>query len=400
MGKDTKWPVRILQVVGGMDRGGAETWLMHVLRNIDRDRFQMEFLVHTTESSAFDDEIRALVSKVIPCLQPSNPVVYARNFKQIMRQYGPYDVVHSHVQHFSGYALYLAYRAKVPLRIVHSHLDTSGISQQAHGLRRLYFSTMQRWISNYATAGLAVSREAGSALFGARWFEDRRYEVLYCAIDLEPFSNQEVNARAVRAELGIPENAFVIGHVGRFHEQKNHKFLIEIASEIARREPEMRLLLVGDGPLYSEVQQEVYKKGLRDKVIFAGVRSDIPRLMMGAMDAFVMPSLYEGLPLVGMEAQAAGLPLIISDVVTEEAIIVEPLVCRLSLSQPPSVWAEETIKMQKSRQVIRRIDAIAEVGRSKFNIKYGVSHLEKIYLPGAHTDPKPFTRLGQRRTIS
>ena len=151
---------------------------------------------------------------------------------------------------------------------------------------------------------------------------------------------------------------------------------------------------------FIQVQQEVYKKGLRDKVIFAGVRSDIPRLMMGAMDAFVMPSLYEGLPLVGMEAQAAGLPLIISDVVTEEAIIVEPLVCRLSLSQPPSVWAEETIKMQNSRQVIRRIDAIAEVGRSKFNIKYGVSHLEKIYLPGAHTDPKPFTRLGQRRTIS
>jgi len=339
MGKDTKWPVRILQVVGGMDRGGAETWLMHVLRNIDRDRFQMEFLVHTTESSAFDDEIRALGSKVIPCLQPSNPVVYARNFKQIMRQYGPYDVVHSHVQHFSGYALYLAYRAKVPLRIVHSHLDTSGISQQAHGLRRLYFSTMQRWISNYATAGLAVSREAGSALFGARWFEDRRYEVLYCAIDLEPFSNQEVNARAVRAELGIPENAFVIGHVGRFHEQKNHKFLIEIASEIARREPEMRLLLVGDGPLRGQLDRQTVELGLEGHVFLLGQRDDVGTLLE-ASDIYVTSSHWEGLPVSVLEAMAAGLPVIATTVGELPYLVVRQAGSLVPPRQPERLAAE------------------------------------------------------------
>src|SRR5208337_3468794 len=133
-------PIRILQVVGGMERAGVETWLMHVLRQIDRDRFRMDFLVHTDHPCAYDEEIHSLGSKIIPCLRPSRPWTYARNFTRILREHGPYDVVHSHVHHFSGYVVRLAHRAGIPLRISHSHNDTTNLEARSGMIRHAYLS--------------------------------------------------------------------------------------------------------------------------------------------------------------------------------------------------------------------------------------------------------------------
>jgi glycosyltransferase involved in cell wall biosynthesis len=373
-----KCPIRILHVVGGMSRGGIETGLMHVLRHIDRDRFQMDFLVHTTKPCAYDEEIRSFGSLIIPCpLDRRRPWVYAANFKQILREYGPYDIVHSHVHHFSGYVLRLAKQAGVPFRIAHSHNDTSS-EAKAGWYRRWYRTLTEWWIARHATGSLGCSRKAAADLFGSQWESDPRCRILFYGIDVKPF-HEFVDSLAIRAEFGIPADAFVIGHVGRFVEQKNHPFLIEIAAEVAKREPKMRLLLVGEGVLQPEIERQVEQMGLSDRVIFAGSRPDIPRLMRGAMDVFLLPSLFEGLPVVGIEAQAAGLPFILSDTITREVEIIKPLVKWLSLSQPASTWAEILLNHRDAAAAIAQSDALARVEISPFNIETSVKQLEKIY---------------------
>jgi glycosyltransferase involved in cell wall biosynthesis len=180
--------------------------------------------------------------------------------------------------------------------------------------------------------------------------------------------------------LGIPPDAFVIGHVGRFDEQKNHLFLVEIAAEVAKREPKMRLLLVGDGLLRPKIEQKIAQLGLTDRTIFAGSRHDVPRLMLSAMDVFLFPSLYEGLGLVLIEAQAAGLPCIFSDVVPEEADLVKPLIRRFSLSEPASVWADAILAERRAGAAITQEHSLAVVEKLPFNIEIGLKDLVRTYL--------------------
>jgi glycosyltransferase involved in cell wall biosynthesis len=238
---------------------------------------------------------------------------------------------------------------------------------------------MKWWIARHATLGLGASRKALASLFGPVWETDPRWRVFYCSIDLTPFQSL-IDSVAVRTELGIPADGFVIGHVGRFYEQKNHLFLVDIAAEIAKREPRMRLLLVGDGTLRPNIEQKVAEMGLTDHVIFAGTRLDVPRLMLGAMDVFLFPSLYEGLGLVLIEAQVAGLPCIFSDVVPAEADVVKPLMRRLFLSQPASAWAEVILATSETGPGITQAEALMLVEQSSFNIRTTIKDLEKLYL--------------------
>ena len=369
-------PIRILHVVGMMDRGGAETWLMHILRNIDRSIFQMDFLVNTTATCAYDDEIRALGGRIIPCTGPSNPIEYAQKFKQILREDGPYNVVHSHIHHYNGYVLKLAHQAGVPIRVCHSHIDSTALEAKSSWRRRLYLKLMTRWIDRHATIGLGCSDVASADLFGKNWKKDPRWQIYYCSIDLTPFATAS-DAASVRADLGIPASAFVVGHVGRFQQQKNHTFLVDIFAEVLKQQPQAYLLLVGEGDLRPQIEQQALAQGIGHRTIFAGSRPDVPSLMQGAMDAFVMPSLCEGLPLVGIEVQAAGLRAFLSEAITTEVCIVKPLVTRLSLSQPASVWASEIIRGHQS--AIDRQEALTIVEQSPFNIQVGVAKLMNIY---------------------
>lgn len=372
-------PIRILHVLGKMERAGVETWLMHVLRMIDRDRYQMDFLVHLAEPGEYDDEIRMLGSAVIVCPYTREPLTYARNFSRIMREHGPYEVVHSHVHQYSGLVLRLAKRAGVPIRIAHSHLDASGFEAQASLPRRTYLRLMGRWIDRYTTDGLAASGQAARDLFGPAWEADRRYQRLFCGIALDPFT-QPVRAAEVRAEFSLPHDAFVVGHVGRFREQKNHPFLLEIAAETVRRAPNVRFLLIGEGESRLEIMERAARMGLGEQIIFAGSRADVPRLMLGAMDAFLLPSLYEGLPLVLMEAQAAGLPCLFTDTIACEADIVPPLIHRCSLAAPPHAWAEALLAMRASGPPISRVEAFAVAEATPFNIHTSWKLLERVYV--------------------
>jgi glycosyltransferase involved in cell wall biosynthesis len=308
-------------------------------------------------------------------------LVFARRFRQILGQHGPYDVVHFHCDMHAGYALWLARMADVRVRIAHSHNDYRRAYQAARSLRRGYFEASERLIWRYATLGLAASEPAARSLFGPRWRTDSRFQVLHCGVDLTPFS-AAVEASDLRRGLDLPERGLVLGHVGRFAEQKNHAFLLEIMKEVVRRRPEARLLLIGDGPLMTSVQRQASHLGLTPHVVFTGLRSDVARLMLGAMDVFVMPSYHEGLPLAGIEAQAAGLPCFFSSDVTTEADIVRPLVRHLTLAQGPSAWAEAVLESTAAPRPISRSSALATVERSSFNICRSYESLERYYLRG------------------
>lgn len=378
---NSRKPVRILQVVGGLYRGGIETWLMHILRHIDREQYRMDFMVHTSEACAYDEEVRALGSQIYPCLGKRRPWVYAQNFRRILREHGPYDVIHSHVHHYSGYVLRLAQEAGVPVRIAHSHSSQSSVTvsdEQANVLRKLYLVMMKRWIRQHATYGLAASRKAAEALFGAEWDAVLNRKIFYYTIDLAPF-RQPLDPAAVRAELGIPADAFVVGHVGTFTPVKNHSFLLEVAAELAKIEPKMRLVLVGDGYLRPSIEEQACKMGLAEQVLFTGLRSDVPRLMRGAMDVFVMPSLYEGLPIAGVEAQSAGIPAVLSDTITNEVDLIPELVRHISLAQPASNWAQAILQATNGQPAISRQAALHIVEQSPFNIQTSVRYLEDLY---------------------
>lgn len=373
-------PLRILHVVGGMDRGGAETWLMHILRQIDRSKFQMDFLAPADQHYAYTDELQALGSQIFSCcLEPSRPWRYGANFKRILQDRDPYDIIHVHVHHFSGYVLHLARKLGIKARIIHSHIDTSSIEAQAKWTRQLYTAQMKWWIARNSTAGLATSRMAAADLLGSMWENDPRWRTLYCGIDLAPF-HEPVEPADVRTQFGIPADAFVIGHVGRFEPQKNHHFLLEIAAEIAKREPNMRLLLIGTGSLLPEIQAKVTQMGLTDLVIFGGVRNDIPRLMKGLMDVFLFPSLYEGLGLVLVEAQAAGVPCVFADIVPAEADLVKSAISRIPLTKSASHWAEIILVKRDRKQSIVQSSSLELVTQTDFNIEVSLKELTGFYL--------------------
>ena len=369
--------LRILHVLGAMNRGGVETWLMHVLRNIDRDRFQTDFLVHTDQPAAYDSEVLALGSRILRCPHTENPPLYATRFLQIVRRNGPFDVLHSHVHHFSGFVLALGRIAGIPVRIAHSHSDSKAADSKARLVRRIYLRAMERLIRTHQTDGFAASGPSAAALFGDRWQQDRRLRVLYCGIDLAPFRTP-FDPAAIRAELGFSRDDVIFGHVGRFDPEKNHFFFLEVAACTLNLEPRAKFLLVGDGPLRPEVEKRAGALGLKDRIVFAGLRSDIPRLMMGAMDVLLMPSLYEGICLVLMEAQAAGLPYVVSDVVPEEATVNSALVHRLPLSGGPHEWARMASEIAE-HPVFDRQRAVELLDASRFDIRRGMRQMCDIY---------------------
>jgi glycosyltransferase involved in cell wall biosynthesis len=368
---------RILHVVGGMNRGGVETWLMHVLRHIDRKRYQMDFLVQTEAPCAYNEEIRSLGSRIISCLGHKRPWVFARNFARALREHGPYDVIHSHVHHYSGFVLYLAFQHGITVRIAHSHNDTRAAETQRGLLRRIYLQVMKTLIHRYATQGIAASAPAAASLFSAGWQNDPRWKILHCGIDLTPFSI-DTNRSRVCKEIGIPADTPVIGHVGSFSEQKNYTFLLDVTDRVIQQNEKVHLLLVGDGPLRTKIEEKARVLGIAERLIFIGSRDDVPRLMKGGMDVFLFPSLYEGLGLALIEAQAAGLPCVISDVIPREADVVPALVTRLSLEQSIEDWGNTVVDQLSTKKKFQE-GAFKAVLKSPFSIEKSVENLMAVY---------------------
>lgn len=369
--------VRVLHVVGQMKRAGVETWLMNLLRRADPGRLCMDFLVGSPEEGHYDAEIRTLGSVVLHAAPPSSPVPFARGVQRILRQ-GGYHAVHSHVHFYSGFMLALAHRAGVPVRIAHSHLDSADQDRAASAPRRLYLAAMRRAIHRHATRGLGCTAAAAAALFGEDWRDDPRWGVMHCALDLAPF-RAPLHRDALRAGLGVPTGAPLVVHVGRFDEQKNHRFLLRIAAAVLGREPGAWFVLVGEGPLRPAVEEEARRLGVHPRVRFAGVRPDVPALMR-ASDLFLLPSLREGLPLVGIEAEAAGIPLVLADNVTRELDVVPGLLHRRSLSDAPEAWADTVVELLHAPRPAPGM-ALSAMERSDFSLERSMHLLEDLYRP-------------------
>lgn len=383
MNSSDRQPIKILHVLYVMRMGGGvENWLLNILRRIDRSRFQIDFLVHVLYPSAYSEEIEKLGSKILLCPHPRQfvwqPWAYSRTFKKIVGDRPDYDIIHTHVAHFNGYILYLAKQLNIPIRIAHSHDDASVVERSAPLPRRLYISFTKALILKYATMGLAASYRAARYMFGSNWKNDPRWQLLYYGIDLTNFAIP-VDSQAVRSQFKLSENSFVIGHVGRFAEQKNQLFLLEIVAECLKLEPHTRLLLVGDGPLQKDIAAKAQALGLEDYVIFAGERTDVAQLMQGAMDVFLLPSLHEGLGIVLIEAQAAELPCIFSDVVPEEVDVIKSLMQRISLTASASVWAEATLKARSLKEKLDRPSILTSLEHSQFNIEVSSKKLAEVY---------------------
>lgn len=337
-------PVRILHIVARMDRGGVETWLMHAMRKFDRAEFQFDFLLTDKTPGTFDAEIERLGGRIIICSGRHAFFSYCRKFLQSLRTHGPYDVVHSHVHHASGITLALARFAGVKMRIAHSHVDMRLARSSKGALRRCYLLLMRRQIRQFMTHGLACSVPAAEDLFGMKWRADKRVQIMPYGIDLNVF-RERPNKADLRSRLALPADAIVIGHVANFSPAKNHLFLLEIAAEAMRQDGRIWLVLVGDGELKAQAEQHARELGISKRVKFLGTRADVPQLMMGAMDVFLFPSLFEGLPVVLIEAQAAGLPCVISGRITKESDTRGAVIARHDPSEPTATWAATVLKM-------------------------------------------------------
>ena len=358
-------PIRILHVVTYMGRGGLETMIMNYYRHMDRSKVQFDFLTHRDFRADYDEEIESLGGRIyrLPRLVPWNKS-YLRALDAFFEEHPEYKIVHVHQDCLSSVILKAAEKHGVPVRIGHSHN-----SNQDKNLKYLIKMFYKRKIPTYATQLFACGRESGEWMF-----DGASYRVLNNAIDSNQYKyNAELRVQ-IHSRLGIGNDTFVIGHVGRFHLQKNHTFLLDVFAEVKKQRPNSVLLLVGDGDLRSEMEQKAVTLGIADGVIFAGVRSDVADIMQ-AMDCFVFPSLYEGLGIVAIEAQASGLPCLASDGVPTECDITN-LIEHIPLKAGAAVWAER-ILAQAGRP---RRDTSEEIIRSGYDIEANAQWLQNYYL--------------------
>ena len=297
--------IRVLQVVGKLALGGAETRLLELARSTDKSKFYFDFCVF--EDGDYDHQVRQLGYGIVKCRLTKNIFSFSRQFSSLLRQ-GRYDVIHCHIYQFSGLPLRIAAKEGIPRRIM--HLRTTKSFHRSSLYRLCYNKLMTGWIQRYATKIVAVSETAMIDYIGPEWKSDIRTSVIYNGLDVTPFKSLP-DRSATLAEFGIPSSAQVVVHVGNFRPVKDHKTLIKTASMMISRNKAVHFLLVGCGYLMSDIRKLVLAEGLEGNIHFAGPRKDVPRLLM-ASDCFVFPSRWEGLPGAVIEALAAGLPVVAS----------------------------------------------------------------------------------------
>lgn len=369
-------PIRVLHVLGRLDRGGAETMVMNLYRNIDRSKIQFDFMVHTSEDCDYDEEIIALGGKIysISAYSGKNHFEYKKEWHNFFQEHTEYKIVHGHVR--STAAIYLKIAKKHGMvTIAHSHNTSSG-----KGISATAKNIMQYPIRHTADYLLACSEYAGEWLFGKRVKDKNNFFILKNAINAEEFIYDEATRNEIRKELGI-ENKFILGNVARFHEQKNHTFLIDVFKNVHDKNNESVLLLVGQGDLKQEIKDKVSDLGLTDSVIFTGVRSDVPDLLQ-VMDVFVFPSLYEGLGIVAVEAQAAGLKCVVADSVPKEAFVTD-LISSVSLKDSSDIWADRILK----ETTYDRRNTYQEIYDSGYEVKDTSKWIESFYISKAFYEP-------------
>src|SRR5690625_342278 len=366
--------IKVLHVTSGMDRGGIETFIMNIYRKIDRSKVQFDFLLSSEKEDDYNSEIRNLGGEIFHITPRGRSIISNRKaLDEFFRLNKGYKVVHQHVSSLSYVEpLKFARKYSVPIRIVHSH----NTKQNGSSIHNYVHKYNQFFIKSFATHYFACSGLAAKWLYPKKLFKSNKYEIINNAIDTERFLFNKTIRNIKKKELSI-EGKFVLGHVGRFSHQKNHKFLIEIFKEVHDKDKDSVLLLVGDGTERFEIKNRVMQLGLSKNVIFMGVRSDIPELLQ-AMDVFVMPSFHEVLPVTLVVGQASGLPCVSSTNITSEVQVLES-VKWCNLSDHPSNWASKILYFKDNYIRGSKKKEIINAGYDVVNV---ARYLQNLYLEG------------------
>lgn len=362
-------PIRILNLFTIMDRGGAESIVMNYYRHIDRSKVQFDFMVHREQRGAFDDEIEAMGGRIYRMcpIYPQNFGKYKKMLRKFFSEHPEYRIIHSHMSELGYFAFKEARKQGVPVRICHAHNTPDRFDLKM--IMRTYFKTA---MNPSTTHRFICGTAAGCWLFGEK--HQDQFIMMNNAIDTAQYAFLPEIRAEMRREFGF-EDRFVVGHVGRFAGQKNHVFLLEIFAALAEKREDAVLLLVGGGERESEIRKRVLALGLQEKVRFLGIRKDVNRVMQ-AMDAFVFPSFFEGLGVVVIEAQAAGLPCFVSDKVPLAAKLTDNVVY-LDLNSSAENWAKEILKRTDS---FVRKDMHQQVAEKDFDIAKNAEWLQEFYL--------------------
>ncbi len=364
---------RVLQVVGTMDLGGAETLIMNIYRNIDRSKVQFDFLCHNRVESKYAEEILSMGGRMycVPGISHVGPIKYQKNLYKFFKAHPEYKTVHSHHDILSGMILRQAKRAGVKNRISHAHNTyTSG-----NIFKKIILSFFKMYFPSSVTTAYACADIAGRTLYKGKL--KNNYKVIPNVIDTEKFRFSLAKGNTIKKELGLG-NEIIIGHVGRFSEQKNHKFLVEIFEQILKKKENAHLLLIGEGLLKNEIEQYVNEMNIQNNVHFLGSRSDMPQYF-SAMDLLLFPSLYEGLSVAMVEAQASGLPILTSDTVSSEVALTD-LVKQLPLTDSVEKWADEALLHINRFSNTDRSIYCEKIKDAGFDVKKLASNLQETYL--------------------
>ena len=363
--------LRVLHSVSNMARAGIETMLMNYYRQIDRRQLQFDFLANKPVPGEYDEEIRSMGGRVFvsPGLNPLHYPRYRRYVADLLRENPDIKIVHAHNEAMGYYALKSAKDAGLRIRIAHAH-NTQIIRDYKYPLKLI----CKRLLPGAATDYWSCGRDAGIYYYGEmRW--NASGFILHNAIDLSRFGFRP-EARARQRQMHGLQDCFVIGHVGRFNVQKNHGRLLDIFARIVKTEPSARLALIGTGELEQSVREKALNLGILDKTLFLGQMADVSDWYQ-AMDCFVLPSLFEGLPVVGIEAQAAGLPCVFSDRVTDE-VLLSPEARRVPLQSDDAEWAGEIMKA--ARAAADRKKGMDTVRQAGYDIHAEALKLQRVYL--------------------
>lgn len=358
----------ILYVNGGlMNRGGIESYMMNYYRNFDREKIQIDFIVHNAGGCGYyDDEIKKLGGNIYVLPQKSkHPITYTSLLKNILKN-NNYKIIHTHMDAMGTWVLKIAKECGIPIRIAHSH-NTQHLT--TNPLKLFFLEQARKKINLYATHRMACSEAAGNWLFG-----NAPYQIIRNAIDLNKFIFNSSVRENVRKEWGIKEHEFLIGHVGRFDTQKNHTFLIDTFYKIHQKLPNTKLMLIGEGILMPNIKEKVEKLGLKDNIIFTGSRNDA-NLFYNAFDLFVLPSLFEGLGIVAIEVEINGCTTYLSNKIPQDAQIAHNV---SFLPLDTIVWTNKIIEYISKNDI--RQGAMFDIYKSGYDIRTEAQKLQNIYL--------------------
>jgi glycosyltransferase involved in cell wall biosynthesis len=365
--------MRIAHIVGRLDEGGTECWLERVLRHTDLREHTLHFVTFGPSPGRISKRMQesgAVVHHIDRSHRDPRGLIALEGYLDTSQ----FDAMHSHVQFYSAGPLALAVRLGIPVRVAHAH--TAGLHNVSFG-RRIYHGLAQSMILRCATVGLAASSEAANAMFGEKWKHDGRWRVFPCSIDLEPYRNAAATSD-LRTALKIDTSRPVIGYVGRLAPEKNIEKLVEMTSVLVRRGRPVTLVIVGEGYLQGPLKGLVRAYSIDDNVTFLGSRTDVPNLLTSVMDILCLPSWYEGLPVTALEAQAAGLPLLLSSVVTREVDVISSLIRRCNPNDSAEIWADNALSCLASQRlsVQRSTERLSGTG---FDVSHSTSVLYRIY---------------------